>query len=81
WGVPPEEILSRSRTRNTTMARSIATYLSRILTDHTLAEIGEHLGGRTHATTSSSFRKIQRLISKDDALREEVERLVRDLRG
>lgn len=81
WGVPPEEILSRSRTRNTSMARSVVTYLARILTDHSLAEIGEQLGGRSHATTSSSFRKVQRLISADDSLRDEVERLVRDLRG
>jgi chromosomal replication initiator protein len=55
WGVPPEEILSRSRTRNTSMARSVVTYLARILTDHSLAEIGEQLGGRSHATTSISF--------------------------
>ncbi|MGE4602680.1 MAG: helix-turn-helix domain-containing protein, partial [Planctomycetota bacterium] len=81
WGVPPEEILSRSRTRNTSMARSVATYLARVLTDYSLAEIGEQLGGRSHATTSSSYRKIQGLISRDDSLREEVERLVRDLRG
>ncbi|MGE4602890.1 MAG: chromosomal replication initiator protein DnaA [Planctomycetota bacterium] len=81
WGVPPEEILSRSRTRNTSMARSVATYLARVLTDYSLAEIGEQLGGRSHATTSSSYRKIQRLISRDDSLRQEVERLVRDLRG
>lgn len=81
WGVPPEEILSRSRTRNTSMARSVATYLSRVMTDHSLAEIGEQLGGRSHATTSSSYRKIQRLISQDSDLRDEVERLMRDLRG
>lgn len=81
WGVPPEEILSRSRTRNTSMARSVATYLARVLTDHSLAEIGEQLGGRSHATTSSSYRKIQRLISQDADLCSEVERLVKDLRG
>ena len=59
----------------------MATYLARVLTDYSLAEIGEQLGGRSHATTSSSYRKIQGLISRDDSLREEVERLVRDLRG
>ena len=80
WGLPPEEILSRSRTRNTSMARNVATYLARILTDYSLVEIGEQLGSRSHSSVSSSCRKIQGLISTDAALRDQVEVLLRDLR-
>jgi len=81
WGVPPEEIVSRSKTRNTSMARNVATYLARILTDHSLFEIGEKMGGRSHSTVSSSFRKIQKAISTDSELRDEIDKMLKDLRG
>jgi len=81
WGVPPEEIVSRSKTRNTSMARNVAMYLARLLTEFSLSEIGSQLGGRTHSTVSSSCRKIQGLISSDRQLRDEIESLLRDLRG
>ena len=81
WGVPPEEIVSRSKTRNTSMARNVATYLARILTDHSLVEIGEKMGGRSHSTVSSSFRKIQKAISTDLELRAEIDKTMKDLRG
>jgi chromosomal replication initiator protein len=81
WGVPPEEIVSRSKTRSTSRARHVATYLARILTDHSLVEIGEKMGGRTHSTVSSSFRRIQKEISTDPGLRAEIDKTVKDLRG
>jgi len=81
WGVPPEEIVSRSKTRNTSMARNVAAYLARILTDHSLVEIGEKMGGRSHSTVSSSFRKIQKAISTDPELRAEIDKTMKDLRG
>ncbi|MBT5738476.1 MAG: chromosomal replication initiator protein DnaA [Planctomycetes bacterium] len=81
WGVPPEEIVSRSKTRNTAMARNVATYLARILTDHSLFEIGEKMGGRSHSTVSSAYRKIQKMISTDPELRDEIEKTMKDLRG
>ena len=81
WSIPPEEIYSRSRTRNTSMARNIATYLARILTTRSLAEIGSALGQRTHASASNSSRKIRELMQKDEDLRSEIDRLVRELSG
>ncbi|NCF99860.1 MAG: chromosomal replication initiator protein DnaA [Planctomycetia bacterium] len=81
WSIPPEEIQSRSRTRNTSMARNVAIYLAKILTNRSNLEIGAALGGRSHATASSAHRKIREKINEDEHLREEVNRLIRELRG
>lgn len=81
WSVDPVEINSRSRTRTTAMARNVATYLARILTNRSFAEIGSEMGGRTHSTTSSSYRKIRKLMEGDSGFKREVERLVDELRG
>jgi len=81
WSIPPEEIYSRSRTRNTSMARNVATFLARNLTSRSLAEIGTELGQRTHASASNSARKIRELLQSDADLRSEIDRLVRELSG
>ena len=81
YGVPPIEFRGRSRTRTISLARHVAIYVARILTDLSLSEIGEALGGRRHATTSAAFRKMQKEILADEQLRQEVERILAVLRG
>ena len=81
WSLPPEELYSRSRTRQTALARNVATYLARILTNRSLAEIGAELGSRTHATASNSYRKIRNCIESDANLKMEIEHLEAELRG
>ena len=81
WSLPPEELYSRSRTRQTALARNVATYLARILTNRSLAEIGAELGSRTHATASNSYRKIRDCIESDANLKMEIEHLEAELRG
>ncbi len=81
WSLPPEELYSRSRTRQTTLARNVATYLARILTTRSLAEIGAELGSRTHSAASNSYRKIRDCIESDANLKMEIEHLVAELTG
>jgi chromosomal replication initiator protein len=62
------------------LARHVAIYLARLLTDHSLSEIGAHLGGRRHATASSAFRRIQGAIEVDGDLKGEIDRIIARLR-
>ena len=57
------------------MARQIAMYLMRNLTNLPLKEIGEEFGGRNHATVLSSIRKVEELLKSDP----EIAVPVRDL--
>ena len=81
WSLPPEELYSRSRTRQTTLARNVATYLARILTTRSLAEIGAELGSRSHAAAGNSYRKIRGCIESDANLKMEIEHLEAELSG
>ena len=63
-----EDIRGQSRSKTTTMARQVSMYLMRTLTNMTLVEIGEQLGGRNHATVLSSIRKVEDLMQRDPTM-------------
>lgn len=59
------DLRGQSRNKKTAMARQIAMYLMRNLTNLPLKEIGEEFGGRNHATVLSSIRKVEELLKSD----------------
>ena len=60
-----EELRGQNRSKIPTLARQIAMYLMRTLTDLSLNEIGSEFEDRNHATVLSSIRKIEELIRSD----------------
>ena len=69
-------LLSKKRTKNIVMARQIAIYLSRELTDFSLPAIGEAFGGKDHTTILHSYTKIKNQREKDNGLKSTIESLV-----
>ena len=69
------DLRGQSRSKKTAMARQIAMYLMRNLTNLPLKEIGEEFGGRNHATVLSSIRKVEELLKSDP----EISATVRDI--
>ena len=78
-GVKAFDVRSRSRARDALLARQVCMYVSRRLTSHSLAEIGEFFGGRNHATVVHADRKIARAVKSGGALAELSESLIRSL--
>ncbi|HBY56653.1 MAG TPA: chromosomal replication initiator protein DnaA [Candidatus Atribacteria bacterium] len=68
-------LLSKKRTKNIVMARQVAIYLSRELTDFSLPAIGEIFGGKDHTTILHSYSKIKNKIEKDKSLKSVIENL------
>ena len=68
YNITPETVRGQDRSRIPTLARQIAMYLIRTLTNATLNEIGTEFEGRNHATVLSSIRKIEDLIKSDAAM-------------
>lgn len=68
-------LLSKKRIKNIVMARQIAIYLSRELTDFSLPVIGEVFGGKDHTTILHSYNKIKNIIEKDKGLKSVIENL------
>ena len=54
-------------------------YLARNLTDHSLEEIGGHLGGRDHTTVMHACGKIADLEQNDTQLQAQIAELNRQL--
>ncbi len=64
-GVSAEEILGPRRHKDLSWARQVAIYLSRELTDSSLAAIGHFFGGRDHSTVLHSYNKVADLLAED----------------
>ena len=73
------DLLSKRRTRSIARPRQLAMALSKELTDHSLPEIGDAFGGRDHTTVLHACRKIQELRETDGRIREDWDRLLREL--
>ncbi len=69
------DLCSPSRSRQLVLARQIAMYLSRELTDLSLPRIGKAFGGRDHTTVMHAKQKIAGLMQERRAVYEQVQEL------
>jgi chromosomal replication initiator protein len=69
------DLRSPVRRRALVVARGVAVYLARRLTQESLQEIGRYFGGRDHTTVLHSCQKTTELLATDRAVREAVEQL------
>lgn len=65
FGLSVEDIRGQRRSKNTAMARQVAMYLIRRLTNLSLVDIGEEFDHRNHSTVLSSIRKVEDLLKSD----------------
>jgi chromosomal replication initiator protein len=72
FGLTVGELRSQGRRQALVNARAIAIHLARQLTDLSLSEIGEYLGGRDHTTVLHACQKAERTVKSDAALRQAV---------
>jgi len=75
YGIKLNNLLSKKRTKNIVLARQVAIYLSRELTDHSFPEIGGAFGGKDHTTIMHSFNKIKNQLKNDKGLKSSIENL------
>jgi chromosomal replication initiator protein len=73
WGVTPEGLRSKARTKTLTVPRQVAMYLARDMLQMQLVEIGQAFGGRDHSTVIHSVDKVERQMMRDRAFKERVE--------
>ncbi|MBX5476994.1 MAG: chromosomal replication initiator protein DnaA, partial [Clostridia bacterium] len=71
----------RKRTRQVALARQVAMYLCRELTDLSLPRIGEEFGGRDHTTVLHAHEKISRELKTDPDLRQTIQHLRKRITG
>ncbi|MFN2595560.1 MAG: chromosomal replication initiator protein DnaA [Actinomycetota bacterium] len=80
FSITPEEITSSSRSRELVLARQMAMYLCRELTDLSLIEIGKRFGGRDHSTVIYATNKIRQQMQERQNCYEQVNELTARIR-
>jgi chromosomal replication initiator protein len=78
--VPTEALLAHDRRPRVSLARQVAMYLARELTDQSLPAIGRHFGGRNHSTVLHAHRRIAADLGKRQDTTGAVDRARSELR-
>jgi chromosomal replication initiator protein len=73
------DLLSKRRTRSLARPRQVAMALAKVLTSHSLPEIGEAFGGRDHTTVLHACRQIDKLKESSTDMTEDYANLLRML--
>ena len=75
WGVTPEGLRSKVRTKTLTIPRQVSMFLIRELLGLQLVEIGNAFGGRDHSTVIHSLERVQQQLIADPLFNSRVLRL------
>jgi len=80
WNTTSEALQSKKRTKDLTVPRQVAMFLTRELFEMPLVEIGRLFGGRDHSTVIHSISKVEEDMAADPAFRQRVDQLRASLR-
>lgn len=72
WGVTPDGLRSKTRTKQLTVPRQVAMYLCRELLALQLVEIGNAFGGRDHSTVIHSLERVAEDMAAEASFTERV---------
>jgi chromosomal replication initiator protein len=81
FGITPEKLMGRDRTREVALPRQVVMYLLRQEANVSLPQIGEALGGRDHTTVIYACEKVADMLERDDRLRRQVLKIREQLYG
>ena len=81
YTIKVNSLLSKKRTKEIVLARQVAIYLSRELTDMSLPSIGGAFGGKDHTTILHSYNKIKDKIKKDKSFKSIIKNLVLSIKN
>ena len=75
YSIKINNLISKKRNKNIVLARQVAIYLCRELTEHSFPEIGNSFGGKDHTTIMHSYNKIKNKIKIDKGLKSSIDNL------
>jgi chromosomal replication initiator protein len=75
YNLPIELLAGKTRKHEVVLARQVAMYLAKHLTNMSLKTIGSHFGGRDHTTVLHSIQMIDNYLDTDRTVTQAVEHL------
>jgi chromosomal replication initiator protein len=79
YNLSPEMLCSKRKTQELALARQVAMYLARSLTNNSLKTIGAHFGGRDHSTVIHACTLVSENIKKDHNFKLKVDEIINSL--
>jgi len=79
FNITAKDLKSTKQSSNISKARQITIYILQSITDMTLTDIGEELGGRDHSTMVYAKKTIEAKMDKDQSLKELIEDIIKNL--
>jgi chromosomal replication initiator protein len=74
------DLKGKKRTTNIVLARHLAMFVAREITEFSTTDIGQAFGGRDHATVMHACQKIEERLKIDPALATNIENLKRSIK-
>ncbi len=81
FGLKVHDIKARKRTRDIAFPRQVAMYLSKMLTDSSLSEIGKNFGGKDHSTVIHACKLIDVRRKRDEDFNKKIDYLVKKIKS
>jgi chromosomal replication initiator protein len=78
--VPPEVLVGRKRTSQIALPRQVAMYITRMLTNMSLADIGACFGKRDHTTVIHACDKVGEMLRTDLDFKTLVDRVTQEIK-
>jgi chromosomal replication initiator protein len=75
FSIDPKMMVAKKKTADIALARQVAMYLSRVLTDSSLKAIGSRFGGRDHTTVIHACDKVSSRMAEDAHFRERIDKI------
>ena len=79
--ISERQIMGKSRTMDVALARQIAMYFCKELTETSLANIGEHIGGRDHSTVIHACKNIAKKTQTDGEFKLKIDNMKSQISG
>lgn len=79
YNIPDDLLRAKTRKQEIAMARQVAMYLAKELTNSSLKTIGLHFGGRDHSTVIHACQSVQLQFKSDDKFRSQIDQLKRKI--
>ena len=80
YNVSPEDIRSNKRSGPISMARQVAIYIVREITQTSMKQIGQEFGNRDHTTIVYTLKKVQELMKNNPHDKGIIEDLIKNIR-
>lgn len=81
YGVTAEDIISKKRSSQISIARKVSCYVVKEITDMSFKAIGMEIGARDHSTIMYYCTDIEKLMKKDSHAKEMIEDIISNIKN